>query len=316
MSVPVGISGSRSAAVLNQSQWQTPVEVWLQIMESTEPGFCEKNNYVLPVFDGNASTRYGSAFESIIIELTEKKYGQKITDREKFYQCDHLSCHIDGIMGDCLIENKTTTMYSYREEWGDEGTDLIPVNYQLQIQHNLYLSGLEKCILPVLIFPRRPDEFEGDGMTPDIANIQAWGAALAEMGFLKFYEIHANNVLQDKMIAAYSDWWSKHVIGRTPPDPVSYDDIKSLCRSPRGTIIAPDEIERLISEYKNIGEEISASGPLAKRREQVKVEILNFMRSAGFTDDDESQDKWILRGQDGRKLASYGKNKNGIFMFR
>ena len=118
------------------------------------------------------------------------------------------------------------------------------------------------------------------------------------------------------MINNYRDWWLKYVIECKPPEPQNYDDIRALVREPHGTIIATDQVERLISEYQNIGSEISSAGPLAKRREQVKVEILNYMRGAGFTDDDESADKWILRGQDGRKLASYGKNKNGIFMFR
>jgi hypothetical protein len=83
-----------------------------------------------------------------------------------------------------------------------------------------------------------------------------------------------------------------------------------------GTIIATPEINNLIAEYKSIGNEISSTGTLAKRRDQLKTQILNFSRTAGFTEDDESRDKWIIRGQDGKKLASYGKNEKGVYVFR
>jgi hypothetical protein len=89
-----------------------------------------------------------------------------------------------------------------------------------------------------------------------------------------------------------------------------------ICREPVGTIVCTPEIENLISEYKQIGSEISSTGTLAKRREQLKTQILNYSRTAGFVEDDESRDRWIIRSQDGKKLASYGKNEKGVYVFR
>ena len=53
------------------------------------------------------------------------------------------------------------------------------------------------------------------------------------------------------------------------------------------------------------------------RAEQIKVLILNYMRTHGADAvDDDSNDKFILRDRAGAKISSYGKNKNGAFYFR
>ena len=334
MPIPIGISGSRAASILGLSPYQTPISVWQAIMEQREPGFNAAQGYEYQPFEGNAATRFGTAFEDAILQLTEEHYGADITDRQKFIEKTigngvPLTCHLDGIMGDAIIEAKTTSYFSLRDDWGEPGSDRVPVGYQLQAQHNMLLAGLDRCIIPVLAFPRRVEEWEEMGV--EIAEVERshyiklrdyhrtpiqWARILDEMGYLQFYEIKNDIILQAEMLNRYEEWWNAYVIGRTPPPVRSYDDIRALVREPHGTIVADENIERLMSEYKNIGEEISTSGPLAKRREQIKTAVLDWMRGAGFTDDDESQDKWILRGQDGKKVASYGKNKNGVYAFR
>lgn len=337
MSKPINISGSRAAAVLGLNDYRTPLNVWFEIMENREPGFCAKNNYLYEPFEGNSSTRWGSAFESAIIELTEEKLNTKLTDREKYFQKDYLSCHVDAIIGNnVLYEAKTTTQFSFMNSWGEPGTDRIPSSYQIQVQHNLMLTGFDKCILSVLIFPKRVEEWEEMGYIPmcndngvwriDYNNgkhlkcgypkINEWAKSLAELGYFHQYTITAHADLQKLMLEAYSDFWHNHVLTGTPPEPKNYDDIRAICREPIGTIIATPEINNLIAEYKQIGAEISDTGTLAKRRNQLKTQILDFSRTAGFVEDDESRDKWIIRSEDGKKLASYGKDSRGNFIFR
>ena len=314
MSIPKNISGSRSAAILGLSQYSTPLRVWLEIMGVE---FCEKHNYEYPVFEGNAATRFGSAFETAIINYTERKFNSPISDREKVFEDDYITCHIDARMADdILIENKTTYSGSYFSEWGEEGTDRIPQIYQIQVQHNLMLTKFSKCILPVLIFPVRQQEMIDNGIIPEEIDTEKWVEVLAEMGFLKFYEIYPHIELHELLKTHYADFWNNHVLTGTPPEPKNYDDIRAICREPVGTIVCSSDIENLISEYKQIGSEISSTGTLAKRREQLKTQILNYSRNAGFTEDDESRDKWIIRSQDGKKLASYGKTEKGVFVFR
>lgn len=334
----INISASRGASILGLSNYRTPVQAWLEIMESREPGFCQKNKYELPEFEYNSAMKWGHAFESAIIELVEKKQNTEIINREKLFYAswDKITCHIDGWYGaaniykQTLHEGKTTSYFYYKDNFGEPGTDKVPQDYQIQCQHQMICTGAEKVILSVLVFPRRIEEWEEmgweitnemgiDGLKKENGNYRAinvWANILDEMGYFHQYEIKSHPELQQRMIKHYTDFWNNHVLTGKPPEPQSYDDIKALCTEPVGTIVANDNIERFISEYKNIKSEISGSGPLAKRAEQIKVSILDFMRKSGFAEDDESKDKWILRSQSGTKLASYGKNKNGVFTFR
>jgi predicted phage-related endonuclease len=348
MPKPINISASRGAAILGLSKWSTPVNIWLQIMESRYPGFCQENNYEYPEFEETAQIRWGKAFEDAIVELAELKQNMKIIDREKLYSNDYVNlvngvskldpmvtCHVDGwydYYSEPLHEGKTTSVFYYRDNFGEPGTDQVPIEYQIQGQHQMICTGAEKVILSVLVFPRRVDEWEEMGW--EVINdedygymmelnknnnphhMEYWARILDQMGYFHQYEIKKHDELQKLMISHYSEWWEKHVINKIPPEPKSYDDIKLLVTEPIGTIVADEKIERWIGEYKDIGKEISDGGPLAKRREQIKVDILKFMMESGYVEDDDSKDKWILRDRSGKKLISYGKNKKGFWIFR
>jgi predicted phage-related endonuclease len=347
MSLPINISASRGAAILTyydksleairpMSKWSTPVSVWLQIMEARNHGFCEKNNYELPVIEDNPSMRWGRAFESAIIELAESKVdNDKIEEREKSYEADdeYITCHIDGRYRHryCLHEGKTTTAYYFSDNFGEPGTDQVPIEYQIQCQHQMICTGAEKVILSVLVFPKRPEEWEEVGYIPmqinngvwrisrpdgNLFDPSEWAYTLSEMGFFHQYEIIANPELQKLMIEKYSQFWNNNILTGIPPEPCHYDDIRALVREPVGTIIADEHVERMMAEYKNITEEIGQGGSLRKRANQIKIEALQYMRNTEKTIDDESDKKWILRGIDGKKIATYGKNKSGEMYFR
>ncbi len=297
----------------------------MSIMEEVEPGFCADHNYQYEPFEGNVSTRWGSAFESAIIELTENKLNIKITDREKLFIQDIVSCHVDGIIkGDTLFEGKTTTAFSFRDEWGEPGTDRIPVSYQIQVQNNLMVTGLQSCILSVLVFPRRVEEWEEMGIVPrliekniwrierpngNLFDPREWASVLDDMGYFHQYEIHPHPELQALMLQHYREFWEGHVLTGTPPEIKSFEDVKALCPVASGTLVADETVERLAAEYKQITQEIGGSGSLAKRKEQIKIEILKYMitmdsRVEKVLDDD-SVEKFILRNREGRKLFQY-----------
>jgi len=131
-----------------------------------------------------------------------------------------------------------------------------------------------------------------------------WARTLAEMGFFHQYEIQAHTELQALMIEGYREFWA-HVLDATPPPPRRYDDIRALVREPVGTIIVTPEQERLLREYSDITKEISGSGNLAKRRDQIKPADLDMARTMGYAIDDNSADKWVFRSETGKKLAQY-----------
>jgi len=324
MPAPINISASRSAAVLGLSKWSTPVLAWLQIMGEE---FCREHGYEFPVVEYSPAMRWGHAFESSIIELAERAQGQTITDREELYTAhDYLTCHIDGRYSPITLhEGKTTNIRTFRDEWGEPGSDRIPREYMLQCQHQMICTGADTVIVSVLVFPRMVDEWEAMGIVPENDCGQwhltrdtlpeDWAYVLNQMGYFHQYTVHAHPELQSLMLEKYREFWH-HVETATPPPVRDYDDIRALVRDPVGTVICDDEMARMIAEYRHIGTEISATGTLARRRDELKTAVLDRARMQGAVVDDDSQDKWILRDQQGRKLGSYGKDKNGRLGFR
>lgn len=360
-SLPIGLSASRAAAILGMSPWATPFSVWQDIMEKRQPGFNLKHGYDYEPFEGNVSTRWGSAFEDAVIKLASERQGIKIADRESPFgmafhtpgitygyeaveevECE-ITCHIDGKYDNpghaILHEGKTTTSYGYSDKWGEPGSDRIPVEYQLQVQHQMLCTGADEVIVSVLVFPKRPEEWEAEGYEIDgeisddylivkrhietinedyieTINPHAWATSLAQMGFFHQYVVKSDPDLQSLMLDKYRVWWTKYVIGETPPAPANYDDIRAMITAPVGTIIVDDQTARWFKERKDIREEIGDGGSAAKKAEQLKVMILDHARTLESTLDTESTDKWLFMDGKGQKLGSYGRTKKGTMVFR
>lgn len=327
-SLPIKISASRGAAILGLSAWTTQTNIWQQIMEEVYPGFNAENNYTLPEFQESAPLRWGNAFEEAVIKTAEKIQDKKINLREKLYiKGGFISCHIDGRYSDKkLHEGKTTNAYTYREKWGKPGTDKIPREYMLQVQHQMICTGAKECIVSVLVFPNRTDDWEKAGIeiiknpefedspyfildknTNEIFNPPEWALALHQMGYFHQYIVKAHKTAQKTMLKKYKEWWQKHIIEKKQPEQQNYDDIRRLINQPVGTIVAPEKIERLCKELKDLGKEKGTTGRIAKRQEQLKLQILSWIKkNDDFIIDEDSTDKWVLKSEvGGTKLISF-----------
>ena len=305
MPKPQDISASRGAAILGLSQYSTPVEIWLDIMESRNHGFCIKNGYTPPEPPVNDMIKWGIAFEDAVIKRASVKKRDKIISREKFIQNDFMTAHLDGIYkkSGLIHEGKTTNSYYYRENFGDAGSDRIPKIYQVQVQHQMMLTNIDRCILSVLVFPKRQTEFDID---VDKISTETWARTLDQMGYFHQYEIKADKELQALMIDHYSRWWHRFVLQEEEPPAETYKDFASLINDPSGTILADEQVCRWHSEYKQINAE---TADLKKQKDQLKIQILTFMKKQDQTIDkiidDDSEKKWILRDQAGKKLFQY-----------
>ena len=319
-SKPRGISASRGAAVLGLSEYQTPFEVWQRIMEERQPGFNAAHGYAMPPEPDSAAMRWGTVFESAVIELAEQAQGKNIIHRERYDEAprmEYVTCHLDGVYSgtDALIhEGKTTSAMTYREKWGQPGTDHIPRSYQVQVQHQMMCTGADECIVSVLVFPEIPDKWEQMGIVIENESMlingnslrpMRWARILAEMGYFHQYHIRANPEVQKHLVSAYSKFWQDNVLTGKPPEPRNYDDIKRLCPEPVGTIVCDTQMTAWILEYNAIAKELSKTGNAAKRQEKLKLRILNQARKMNPVMDDESQEKVIFRDTAGNKLKQY-----------
>lgn len=337
-STPVGISASRGAAVLGLSKYKTPLVAWLEIMEQLKPGFCNANGFLkperidpweVPLNPKHASLRWGLAMEDSICSLVGG-----ITDREAAFACpddEFITCHIDGLKKDVpgkppgirLQENKTAMEMAYKMGWGDPGTEMIPIDYTTQVNHQMMCTGITEADVNVLVFPKAPAEWEKqgylvnmDGRVYDkngLVHDEIFGFAhkLKILGYFHKYHVTANPVAQKEMLNRYREFWHVNVEKEIPPPVQGYNDIKWLIASPEGELEASQEIKEAWSEYIDIDLEIDS---MVKRKEEIKDIFAGWTaRELASKKIREGAEKGKLNVYAGaRKLFSISRPKPGI----
>lgn len=314
----INISASRGAAILGLANYETTVEAWLKLMEQRKPGFCEQNGYVTPVREENNAMQFGHAFEDAIAGMYIGINGGIIVDRERYYEFEkakYVTTHIDG--RHCfdestkLYEAKTANIRAWRESWGEPGTDQIPADYMIQVQHQMICTGIDQADICVLILPESQDWMAENGKPIEELDTIRIAQALADLGFFKIYHVQKNERLQEKMIESYRDFWEIHILGEIPPEPMKYEDVRKIVPSPSGTIVANEVLEELCSEYNQTNSALKAAN---QRKDELKKMITNGMRklSENAHEDPESIGKWRLLDRRGRQIASYSGDRFNV----
>lgn len=316
----VNISASRGAPLLGLSRYRTPVEVWLEIMEQRSPGFCESNGYAKPQREYTAAMQFGHFFEDAIEKMYQDERDRHVYAREAYMvhrEHDFITTHIDGVSkgrspyDEILYEAKTANIRSWRESWGEPGTDEVPADYIIQVHHQMICTGYEQAEIAVLILPEAQDWLAENGRDMSQLDPNAIARVLNDLGFFKIYTVAKNERLQERMIDAYREFWHKHVLGETPPDPQAYDDIRRIVPAPSGTILANETLEALCSEYNQTNAALKAAND---RKDDLKKMIVNGMRklSAEAHEEPESVGKWRLLNSRGYQIASYSGDRFSV----
>lgn len=178
-----GIGGSDAPAVTGVSPWGTPLDVYLSkispIREDADS-------------DMTGPQAMGHVMEPVIAQLYAKEMGMALRKPPLIIRHPQLNFMFasldyqraeDGI----IVECKNT---SNREGWGEPGTDQVPINYLIQVQHQMECADVDEAHIPVLFFGR---DFEIFVVERD-------------------YEVGA-------MIIDIEHRFWQHVVNRTPPEP-------------------------------------------------------------------------------------------------
>lgn len=117
---------------------------------------------------------------------------------------------VDGIADDSrLVECKTSRN---GDGWGEPGTDQIPEEYQLQVQHCLAVTGLVVADVGVLI---GGSDF-------------------------RLYEVAADNDVQTMLFELEAEFW-KSVESGEPPAPINRDDVRRRWRKSNDAAVQADQ---------------------------------------------------------------------------
>jgi putative phage-type endonuclease len=236
-----GIGGSDSAAVLGIDKYRTPLDVYYEKIGLTGP------------IEETEAMYFGKILEEVIAEEFSRRTGLKVqrvnrTLRDK--DSNFLMAHLDRkVVGrKAAIECKTAGKWWKADEWGESGSDQIPMSYFIQCQHQALVADLEVVYLPAL---------------------------LAGNDF-RIFEIPRNNNVIKEMKGRLISFWNDNVNKKIPPAPVNYDDVKKLWKVDLGTSIpATDEMIQKVEKYrKNQG----IIKPLEEENKTLKFEITAYMK--------------------------------------
>lgn len=193
------LGGSDIAAVMGLSPWRTPVALW---EEKSRP----------PAEDGDNRKvkRRGHRWESVVAEmLTEElielghtveivSANQRYIDpKHDFFACEiDFELRLDGAQQITNCELKTVHPFKSRE-WGDSGSDELPVHYTAQAMWGLGITGRSMCIVAPL--------FGADE--------------------IRVFPVLADPETINGMRRRGLHFWTQHVMMGVAPDPLQQSDV-------------------------------------------------------------------------------------------
>jgi len=234
--------------------------------------------FELKPLEGDALKR-GNRYESGLIEYAEEYLGIAIDtdpDHMNFVCKEHpvFACNTDGLGYEKLkliiVECKTTGL---SDEWGEPGTDDVPLRVNLQVQQQMLCTGLDKAYIAVLI--------------------GKWG--LTE----EMYVVERNEEIIKAIINRGEQFWNDYVLTKTPPpiaEPGKIDTFKRIIRVPEK--YAEDIDNTLIVNWEQSKKELSE---MIKKVDASFLEILQHLGDAEG-----------INLNDGRELTYFEQSRKGI----
>lgn len=144
---PVVIGASEAAVVCGQSQFKQPLRLYY-----------EKKGILEPEAQSDAARR-GVNIEPIILDEYEHVTKVKIDRDIPMLFPDNPELWYVAATPDAISQKTSrhpldAKCSTYQREWGEEGTDEMPVEYIMQGQMQLFVCGADLCEFPVM-FPSR-----------------------------------------------------------------------------------------------------------------------------------------------------------------
>lgn len=239
-----GIGGSDIAAILGLSPYKTQVELWLDktgraIEAEPDADAAERmhwGNMLEDVVAREYAARREVRIQRINTMLRHPNYRAAIANLDRAVVVEGSRARWDEFAGavrgaQSVLEVKTAhALAAQSPDWGEAGTDEVPMHYWTQVQWYLGVSGLPFGELAVL--------FGGQQM--------------------RIYRIEAHADTHRDMLERAQSWWDRHVDGDLPPEPTTEDDARALWTKakPGAEVSVSPEVAQAVDELKAIKAQI------------------------------------------------------------
>lgn len=230
-----GVGGSDAAAALGLSRWKTPLDLY---MEKTGAVDAQEETWEMA---------RGKALEPLLRQHYADTTGREVMVAARALvhpKYEFMRYNPDGISADGRLQEFKTAAYG--QGWGDEGTDEVPTEYLLQVQHGLIVTALEVADVTVSISGNRP----------------------------KYFVVEADRELQEMIIDGEAKFWDR-VKSLTPPEPINNADVSRMYSRVNGqSVIINPEIATVLLELRDVREQMKK---LESSKESLEVQIKHYM---------------------------------------
>lgn len=238
------LGGSDVAAIFGVSPWKTPYDLFMdKITPRSEDG--EDLNEARRKFFSRRKRQ-----EPVIAEMLADEFGVEVTrlsldgNPNRYLDLEHpfLAAEIDFefLMSDAvrshfperadfaaipdgtLLNGEIKTVHPFKAwEWGEQGSEEVPIHYAAQVMHGLGVT-------------RRP---------------AALIAALFGLDTLLAFPVMRDDETVSAMRAAAVKFWTEHIVPQVPPAPVNTEDVTRMYSGFRGKPVAlsPEAHEALLA---------------------------------------------------------------------
>ena len=238
---------SELSAALGVSPWKTPYQLWAE-----KTGRAES-----PDLGGMLRIKLGNRLEEIVADLYQEQTGHTAFrwNAPFFHESLPIIAHVDRriVRQRAGLEIKTALGRFPSDEWGEPGTDQIPLHYLLQVMGYLMLTGWEWFDVAVLM------------AGPD----------------LKIYRVLPDRDAFAAIEAGVREFW-RYVENDIPPPVATMADVAAKWPlATASTVEATDGDVEAVAELRRIKGEIA---DLEKIADQLEIGIKDAMKdSAGLT---------------------------------
>lgn len=221
------VTSTESAALFGMSPYMTHFDLWHR-----------KRSGVVPEFKANERMKWGNRLESAIAHGIAEENGWKISPMKEYYRDPdaRLGSSFDFVItnhpdGPAHLEIKNVDYLAFRDGWieHDDGSIEAPEHIEMQVQHQMAVSGFERSFIGAFIAGNRGVVIKRERDEPVIAAIRA----------------------------KVADFWRSIEEGNEP-SPVMPQDAETLIRlnqyAQPGKVLdasTDEELARFVADYKN-----------------------------------------------------------------
>lgn len=231
-----GLGASDAPVALGLSEWRTPFELWLEKVGRGQP------------FEETMPVQVGKALEPVILSAFMQKTGLVVSDAQRQI-VDPANpwrwVTLDGRVSDgALLEAKAISWTP--DQWGEPGTDQVPMPYVVQAQHGMACTGAVLCYVPVLFEAKR----------------------------FEIYKVQRDEALIAAITEREREFW-RRVIENDPPPIVNTTDARlKYERSAETTVEATPEVREMIATILQQAEALEAA---ELQHDVMKAQVMEYM---------------------------------------